>query len=107
MPRAHAKVARTAASVQSRLFTGIAPFRLSFGSGRTIFANDSLRVAIPFVVHGPMALDEVVSELNRLQADGLVANYAIGGAVAAQAYIAQFGLTERWNAFQTNFLTDL
>lgn len=33
-------------------------------------------------------MEKVVSELNRLQTDGLIAAYAIGGAVAAQAYIA-------------------
>lgn len=37
---------------------------------------------------GHMAIEDVVSELNRLQAVGLIAEYAIGGAVAAQAYIA-------------------
>ena len=35
-----------------------------------------------------MGIGEVVSELNRLRADGIIATYAIGGAVAAQAYIA-------------------
>ena len=34
-----------------------------------------------------MALADVIVELNRLQADGRIASYAIGGAVAAQAYI--------------------
>lgn len=32
-------------------------------------------------------MDEIVSELNRIKAAGLIADYAIGGAVAAQAYI--------------------
>lgn len=35
-----------------------------------------------------MAIEEVVIALNRLESDGLIASYAIGGAVAAQAYIA-------------------
>lgn len=34
-----------------------------------------------------MAIEEVVSELNRIKSAGLIADYAIGGAVAAQAYI--------------------
>jgi hypothetical protein len=34
-----------------------------------------------------MAIQVVISELNRIQAAGLIAAYAIGGAVAAQAYI--------------------
>jgi len=34
-----------------------------------------------------MAIQQVVSELNRIQAVGLISAYAIGGAVAAQAYI--------------------
>jgi hypothetical protein len=34
-----------------------------------------------------MAIQEVISELNRIQEGGLISAYAIGGAVAAQAYI--------------------
>jgi hypothetical protein len=34
-----------------------------------------------------MAITDVISELNRIQQLGLIADYAIGGAVAAQAYI--------------------
>ena len=34
-----------------------------------------------------MAIQNVISELNRIQSAGLIADYAIGGAVAAQAYI--------------------
>jgi hypothetical protein len=34
-----------------------------------------------------MAIQDVVAELNRIQAAGLIADYAIGGAIAAQAYI--------------------
>lgn len=34
-----------------------------------------------------MALNDVVSELNRIREAGLISDYAIGGAVAAQAYI--------------------
>jgi len=34
-----------------------------------------------------MGLEKVVSELNQLRADGLIDSYAIGGAVASQAYI--------------------
>jgi hypothetical protein len=40
------------------------------------------------LVTRPMPIEEVVSELNRLHAEGTIAEYAIGGAVAAQAYIA-------------------
>lgn len=34
-----------------------------------------------------MGINEVVSELNRIRDEGLISDYAIGGAVAAQAYI--------------------
>lgn len=34
-----------------------------------------------------MAIHDVISELNRIQSEGLISAYAIGGAVAAQAYI--------------------
>lgn len=34
-----------------------------------------------------MDIQEVISELNRIQAAGLISAYAIGGAVAAQAYL--------------------
>lgn len=34
-----------------------------------------------------MAIQDVISELNRIQAAGLVEAYAIGGAIAAQVYI--------------------
>lgn len=34
-----------------------------------------------------MAIADVIVELNRLQADGRIVSYALGGAVAAQAYI--------------------
>lgn len=34
-----------------------------------------------------MAIQDVVSELNRIKAAGLIADYAVGGAIAAQAYI--------------------
>lgn len=33
-----------------------------------------------------MAIQDVISELNRVQSEGLVSDYAVGGAVAAQAY---------------------
>lgn len=34
-----------------------------------------------------VAINDVVSELNRIKLSGLISDYAIGGAVAAQAYI--------------------
>lgn len=34
-----------------------------------------------------MAIQDVISELNRIESAGLIAAYAIGGAIAAQAYI--------------------
>ena len=34
-----------------------------------------------------MAINDVISEINRIQRAGLIADFAIGGAVAAQAYI--------------------
>lgn len=34
-----------------------------------------------------MSIQAVISELNRIKSAGLIADYAIGGAVAAQAYI--------------------
>jgi hypothetical protein len=34
-----------------------------------------------------MPIHDVISELNRLQSQGLISDYAIGGAVAANAYI--------------------
>jgi len=34
-----------------------------------------------------MPIQEVISELNRIQAAGIIATYAIGGAIAAQEYI--------------------
>ena len=34
-----------------------------------------------------MPIPDVISELNRIRSAGLIADYAIGGAVAAQAYI--------------------
>jgi hypothetical protein len=34
-----------------------------------------------------MAIQHVIAELNRIQAAGLISDYAIGGAIAAQAYI--------------------
>jgi hypothetical protein len=34
-----------------------------------------------------VSISTVISELNRLLANGLVTGYAVGGAVAAQAYI--------------------
>lgn len=34
-----------------------------------------------------MAIKEVIHELNRIQSEGLVVDYAVGGAVAALAYI--------------------
>ncbi len=45
-----------------------------------------------------MSIKEVISELNRVVTDGLVAKYAIGGAVAAQAYI-ETSSTEDIDAF--------
>jgi hypothetical protein len=45
-----------------------------------------------------VSISKVISELNRLVADGLVAKYAIGGAVAAQAYI-ETSSTEDIDAF--------
>ena len=45
-----------------------------------------------------MSISKVISELNRLVAHGLVAKYAIGGAVAAQAYI-ETSSTEDIDAF--------
>jgi hypothetical protein len=45
-----------------------------------------------------VSINKVVSELNRILDDGLVSNYAIGGAVAAQAYI-ETSSTEDIDAF--------
>ena len=45
-----------------------------------------------------MSIQEVISELNRIQSEGLISAYAVGGAVAAVAYI-ETGSTEDIDVF--------
>ena len=61
---------------------------LSILPDRRPFSGEDLTILGPaFVVPMSMAIQHVISELNRIKSAGLVADYAVGGAVAAHAYI--------------------